>query len=113
MEPEVYSKMGWFIKPALIAHPVRTGLRQIGNALLSEQYDEDPMTTGSAKDVCLEEETTVGSYFVSNYPPYSFWSPERVGDAYGVLDRAPARQSALGIYLHIPFCRKRCHFCYF
>ena len=71
------------------------------------------MTTGSAKDVCLEEETTVGSYFVSNYPPYSFWSPERVGDAYGVLDRAPARQSALGIYLHIPFCRKRCHFCYF
>jgi oxygen-independent coproporphyrinogen-3 oxidase len=19
----------------------------------------------------------------------------------------------LGLYLHIPFCRKRCHFCYF
>ena len=59
------------------------------------------------------EDTTGGSYFVSNYPPYSFWSPERVGEAYAALDRAPAPGTALGIYLHIPFCRKRCHFCYF
>ena len=71
------------------------------------------MTIGDPKDVCLEEDTTVGSYFVSNYPPYSFWTPDRVGDAYGVLDRPPAVSSPLGIYLHIPFCRKRCHFCYF
>jgi oxygen-independent coproporphyrinogen-3 oxidase len=59
------------------------------------------------------EETTAGSYFVSNYPPYSFWSPAHVGDARAVLDRAPAPNTPLGIYLHIPFCRKRCHFCYF
>src|ERR1700722_5771192 len=59
------------------------------------------------------EETTAGSYFVSNYPPYSFWSPAHVGDAYAALDRAPAPDTPLGIYLHIPFCRKRCHFCYF
>jgi oxygen-independent coproporphyrinogen-3 oxidase len=70
-------------------------------------------TNGRSKDVCLEEETTVGSYFVSNYPPYSFWRPENVGDAYAVLDRPPAPGTPLGIYLHIPFCRKRCHFCYF
>ena len=25
----------------------------------------------------------------------------------------PAPGTPLGIYLHIPFCRKRCHFCYF
>jgi oxygen-independent coproporphyrinogen-3 oxidase len=59
------------------------------------------------------DETTVGSYFVSNYPPYSFWSPSRVGEANQALDRAPAPGTPLGLYLHIPFCRKRCTFCYF
>ena len=59
------------------------------------------------------EQTTAGSYFVSNYPPYSFWSPDRVGDVFAALDRPPAPNTPLGIYLHIPFCRKRCHFCYF
>jgi oxygen-independent coproporphyrinogen-3 oxidase len=60
-----------------------------------------------------EGETEVGNYFVSNYPPYSFWTPERVGEALAALERPPAPDTALGIYLHIPFCRKRCHFCYF
>ncbi|MGA2134689.1 MAG: coproporphyrinogen-III oxidase family protein [Bryobacteraceae bacterium] len=59
------------------------------------------------------EETTAGSYFVSNYPPYSFWSPSHVRDVFAALDRPPAPGTPLGIYLHIPFCRKRCHFCYF
>lgn len=70
-------------------------------------------TTGRAQDVCQEEQTTAGNYFVSNYPPYSFWSSDHVGDAYSALDRPPAPGTPLGIYLHIPFCRKRCHFCYF
>ena len=26
---------------------------------------------------------------------------------------APPADVPLGLYLHIPFCRKRCHFCYF
>jgi len=59
------------------------------------------------------EETTAGSYFVSNYPPYSFWSPKHVAEVMDTLDRPPAPGTPLGIYLHIPFCRKRCHFCYF
>ncbi len=59
------------------------------------------------------EETTVGSYFVSNYPPYSFWSPKYVSEAHAALDRRPAPGTPLGVYLHIPFCRKRCTFCYF
>ena len=29
------------------------------------------------------------------------------------LDRLPAPNTPLGVYLHIPFCRKRCRFCYF
>lgn len=60
-----------------------------------------------------QEETTAGNYFVSNYPPFSFWQTEKAGDAFAALDRAPAPGTPLGVYLHIPFCRKRCHFCYF
>jgi len=60
-----------------------------------------------------KEETTVGSHFVSNYPPYSFWSADHAADARGALDRPPRPGVPLGIYVHIPFCRKRCHFCYF
>jgi oxygen-independent coproporphyrinogen-3 oxidase len=63
--------------------------------------------------VPAEKETTVGNYFVSNYPPFSFWKPERLDDVAAALRRAPAPGTPLGLYLHIPFCRKRCHFCYF
>jgi oxygen-independent coproporphyrinogen-3 oxidase len=59
------------------------------------------------------DQTTVGNYFVSNYPPFSFWKPERVGEVQAALARQPAPGNPLGLYLHIPFCRKRCHFCYF
>ena len=71
------------------------------------------MTTESPNEVRQEEATGAGNYFVSNYPPYSFWTRERVHEAYAALDRPPAPGTPLGIYLHIPFCRKRCHFCYF
>src|SRR5688572_6713474 len=68
---------------------------------------------GPAAAPALKKETTVGKYFVSNYPPFSFWSPEHVPDLYAALERPPKPGTSLGIYLHIPFCRKRCHFCYF
>lgn len=77
------------------------------------------MSTASATDTNpLEDKkdetsTTVGNYFVSNYPPYSFWKSDLVNDAFAALERAPKPGTDLGIYLHIPFCRKRCHFCYF
>jgi len=61
----------------------------------------------------LQEETTAGNYFVSNYPPYSFWNQDQVAQAHEALDRPPQPGAPLGIYVHIPFCRKRCHFCYF
>ena len=59
------------------------------------------------------EETEVGSVFVSNYPPYSFWKEETVLEARKALNSCPASEATLGLYLHIPFCRKRCKFCYF
>lgn len=61
----------------------------------------------------LEKQTTVGNYFVSNYPPFSFWKPERAGEFFSAIDRQPQPGNPLGVYAHIPFCRKRCHFCYF
>ncbi len=60
------------------------------------------------------EQTEVGSYFVANYPPFSVWTAEAVAlEARPSLDSAPVPGVPLGLYLHIPFCRKRCHFCYF
>ncbi len=59
------------------------------------------------------EQTDVGSYFVANYPPFSAWNASAVADALQALDSAPTAERPLGLYLHIPFCRKRCHFCYF
>lgn len=57
--------------------------------------------------------TEVGSYFIANYPPFSLWKREFVPEFEAVLERAPTREAPLGLYLHIPFCRKRCKFCYF
>ncbi len=57
--------------------------------------------------------TEVGNYFVSNYPPFSQWKPEQIPDAIEALGRAPRLDQPLGLYIHVPFCRKRCKFCYF
>lgn len=67
--------------------------------------DTDERMTESSK-------TEVGSYFVSNYPPFSLWSEDQLGEVNCVLD-SPPQNVPLGLYLHIPFCRKRCKFCYF
>jgi oxygen-independent coproporphyrinogen-3 oxidase len=56
--------------------------------------------------------TEVGSYFISNYPPFSQWSEEQVSEVERAMHQPPA-EVPLGLYLHIPFCRKRCKFCYF
>jgi oxygen-independent coproporphyrinogen-3 oxidase len=70
------------------------------------------MTTSAASD-----RTEVGNYFIANYPPFSVWKKEAVEtDARPALAAPPTpsgTQVPLGLYLHIPFCRKRCHFCYF
>jgi oxygen-independent coproporphyrinogen III oxidase len=66
-----------------------------------------------AKAPPIQKETTVGNYFVSNYPPFSFWKSEFVPEISGAFEKPPRPNTPLGIYLHIPFCRKRCHFCYF
>src|SRR5688572_4448709 len=67
---------------------------------------------GDARGTTVDE-TEIGSYFVANYPPFSVWTAEAVeGDALPALS-SQAAPVPLGLYLHVPFCRKRCHFCYF
>ena len=58
------------------------------------------------------DKTEVGSYFISNYPPFSQWNADALKDVRTALQSLPT-QVPLGLYLHIPFCRKRCKFCYF
>jgi oxygen-independent coproporphyrinogen III oxidase len=60
----------------------------------------------------MSETTEPGSYFVANYPPFSRWSADAVPAVLEAFD-APPTAEPLGLYLHIPFCRKRCKFCYF
>ncbi len=62
----------------------------------------------------------LGNVFISNYPPYSRWNSEQTAALHRVLasggpgaDSNTGEAAALGLYLHIPFCRKRCKFCYF
>lgn len=68
----------------------------------------DPATSQAAK-----KQTQVGSVFVSNYPPYSFWQDGNVEAAMTALNTPAPADRSLGLYMHIPFCRKRCKFCYF
>jgi oxygen-independent coproporphyrinogen-3 oxidase len=57
--------------------------------------------------------TVAGNYFISNYPPFSFWSEDQKVEVELALNSEPTPGAKLGVYHHIPFCRKRCHFCYF
>jgi oxygen-independent coproporphyrinogen III oxidase len=60
----------------------------------------------------MTEQTEPGSYFVANYPPFARWTTAAVPDVLAAF-AAPPAEVPLGLYLHVPFCRKRCKFCYF
>lgn len=72
-------------------------------------------TTSEVFDLLLADgdETTAGNYFVANYPPFSFWNAAKADEVREVIKHAPPPENPLGVYFHVPFCRKRCHFCYF
>jgi oxygen-independent coproporphyrinogen III oxidase len=70
--------------------------------------------TLAERTLTVVDQTEVGSYFVATYPPFSVWTKGAVArDAVPALQSRPVAETPLGLYLHIPFCRKRCHFCYF
>jgi len=75
-----------------------------------------PETKGRGPSPAIEpvKGTAVGSVFVSNYPPFSAWDRDHITAFEQALD-TPWNEASppLGLYMHIPFCRKRCKFCYF
>ena len=59
------------------------------------------------------DETEVGNYFVANYPPFSYWDAGTAQHVGELLEQPPTPGRAAGRLFPRPFCRKRCHFCYF
>ena len=59
-----------------------------------------------------ENEPLVGNYFVAAYPPFSCWQPEQVPFLLEALNKPPT-QKPLGLYVHVPFCQKKCDYCYY
>ncbi len=65
-------------------------------------------------DTASKKATRAGNYFISNYPPFSFWTEEQANEVPAIYEQPhDGTPPPLGLYHHIPFCRKRCHFCYF
>jgi oxygen-independent coproporphyrinogen-3 oxidase len=60
----------------------------------------------------MSDATEPGSYFVANYPPFERWTAGAVPDVLAAFAAVPS-SAPLGLYVHVPYCRKRCKFCYF
>jgi oxygen-independent coproporphyrinogen-3 oxidase len=58
-------------------------------------------------------EPWAGSYFVATYPPFSTWDALCVDRLRRRLAESRAASAPLGFYLHVPFCIKRCRYCYY
>jgi len=59
-------------------------------------------------------EPATGNYFVSTYPPFSCWDAAGAERFRAALAAAPSSTPpALGLYVHLPFCVQRCHYCYY
>lgn len=69
--------------------------------------------TLTRQDQSNQERTGLGNYFVANYPPFSFWNKDGLSRVESICNQPAPANRPLGLYIHIPFCRKRCKFCYF
>jgi oxygen-independent coproporphyrinogen-3 oxidase len=70
--------------------------------------------TCEAKSSLHAGEPLEGNYFVAAYPPFSCWDKAMVDEYRRAIESRPdPTTESLGVYVHIPFCGKRCQFCYY
>ena len=76
----------------------------------------EPVYTGGCEESVPSAEhiePLIGNYFVAAYPPFSSWMPAATRNVEAVsLQPAPTAEP-IGIYVHVPFCQKKCDYCYY
>lgn len=58
------------------------------------------------------EEPLAGNYFVAAYPAFSAWTACQVPALHEALAVA-SQETPIGFYIHLPFCQKKCDYCYY
>ena len=58
------------------------------------------------------QEPAAGNYFVAAYPPFSAWDSAQVPALHEAVAQ-PKSAAPLGLYVHLPFCKKKCDYCYY
>ena len=58
-----------------------------------------------------QDEPDAGNYFVAAYPPFSAWKPDGVTKLHSTLSHP--KKTPIGLYIHLPFCPKKCDYCYY
>jgi oxygen-independent coproporphyrinogen-3 oxidase len=62
--------------------------------------------------VAPKVEPVTGNYFVAVYPPFFAWQPAQKDGLEEILRKEPA-PAPIGLYVHLPFCQKKCDYCYY
>ena len=71
------------------------------------------MTTVSATSTVRALPISRRDRFVFQYPPFATMRPDAAGDFVAQMNTGSETDEPFQIYLHIPFCRVRCTFCYY